>query len=45
MKFTEECFATHMRDINGSAIRDIMNLLKVPGMISFAGGNPSSSAL
>ena len=45
MKFTEECFATHMRGINGSAIRDIMNLLKVPGMISFAGGNPSNSAL
>ncbi len=45
MKFTEECFATHMRALNGSAIRDIMNLLKVPGMISFAGGNPSTSAL
>ena len=45
MKFTEECFATHMRNISGNAIRDILNLLKVPGMISFAGGNPSNSAL
>lgn len=45
MKFTEECFASHMRGISGSAIRDIMKLLNVPGMISFAGGNPSNSAL
>ena len=45
MKFTEECFASHMRGINGSAIRDIMKLLNVPGMISFAGGNPSNAAL
>ena len=45
MKFTEECFASHMRAISGSAIRDIMKLLNVPGMISFAGGNPSNSAL
>lgn len=45
MEFTEERFAGHMRGINGSAIRDIMKLLNVPGMISFAGGNPSNSAL
>ena len=45
MKFTEEMFATHMQPINGSAIRDIFKLLARPGMISFAGGNPSNTAL
>lgn len=45
MKFTQEMFAAHMRDINGSAIREIFKLLAKPGMISFAGGNPSNSAL
>ena len=45
MQFTEEKFARHMRPINGSAIREIFKLLARPGMISFAGGNPSNSAL
>ena len=45
MKFTEEMFATHMRGITGSAIREIFKLLARPGMISFAGGNPSNTAL
>ena len=45
MQFTQDMFARHMRDINGSAIRDIFKLLAKPGMISFAGGNPSNSAL
>ena len=45
MKFTQDMFAVHMRDINGSAIREIFKLLAKPGMISFAGGNPSNSAL
>ncbi len=45
MKFDESIIAKHMKDINGSAIRDIFKLLAVPGMISFAGGNPSSAAL
>ena len=45
MKFTEEMFAAHMRPINGSAIREIFKLLAKPGMISFAGGNPSNTAL
>ena len=45
MKFTEEMFAEHMRSITGSAIREIFKLLARPGMISFAGGNPSNSAL
>ena len=38
-------FAGHMRGITGSAIRDIFKLLGKPGMISFAGGNPSMNAL
>ncbi len=45
MQFTEERFARHMRPINGSAIREIFKLLAKPGMISFAGGNPSNTAL
>ena len=45
MQFTEEMFAKHMRPISGSAIRDIFKLLAKPGMISFAGGNPSNTAL
>jgi len=45
MQFTEEMFARHMRPINGSAIREIFKLLARPGMISFAGGNPSNTAL
>lgn len=45
MKFTEEMFATHMQPINGSAIREIFKYLAKPGMISFAGGNPSNTAL
>ena len=44
MVFTEEKFAKHMRPINGSAIREVFKLLGKPGMISFAGGNPSTSA-
>lgn len=45
MEFTQEMFARHMRPINGSAIREIFKLLAKPGMISFAGGNPSNTAL
>lgn len=45
MQFTEDKFARHMRPINGSAIREIFKLLARPGMISFAGGNPSNTAL
>lgn len=45
MEFTQDMFARHMRPINGSAIREIFKLLAKPGMISFAGGNPSNTAL
>ncbi len=45
MRFSEEYFAGQMKGITGSAIRDIFKLLGKPGMISFAGGNPSNNAL
>lgn len=45
MRFTEDLFAAQMKGISGSAIRDIFKLLGKPGMISFAGGNPSMRAL
>lgn len=45
MRFTEEYFSEQIRGVTGSAIRDIFKLLGKPGMISFAGGNPSNRAL
>ena len=38
-------FASRFEGISGSAIREIFKLLAVPGMISFAGGNPSPESL
>ena len=38
-------FADRFNGISGSAIREIFKLLAVPGMISFAGGNPSPDSL
>ncbi len=38
-------FAGRFSGISGSAIREIFKLLAVPGMISFAGGNPAADAL
>ena len=38
-------FAHRFDHISGSAIREIFKLLSKPGMISFAGGNPSPDAL
>ncbi len=38
-------FADRFEGITGSAIREILKLLGKPGMISFGGGNPASSAL
>ena len=38
-------FAKRFNGVTGSAIREIFKLLAKPGMISFAGGNPSESAL
>ena len=45
MRFSEDYFSNSIKDITGSAIRDIFKLLGKPGMISFAGGNPSNKAL
>ena len=45
MKMTEAFISEHMKPITGSAIREVFKLLGKPGMISFAGGNPSNSAL
>ena len=41
----EERFSTRISGVQPSAIREIFKLLSMPGMISFAGGNPASSAL
>lgn len=41
----ELTYAKRFDGVSGSAIRDIFKLLGVPGMISFAGGNPAESAL
>ena len=38
-------FATRFDGVTGSAIREIFKVLGRPGMISFAGGNPSLAAL
>ncbi len=38
-------FAHRFDQVSGSAIREIFKLIAKPGMISFAGGNPSLSAL
>ncbi len=38
-------FANRFEGISGSAIRAIFKVLGKPGMISFAGGNPSNDAL
>ena len=38
-------FASRFDGVTGSAIREIFKVLGRPGMISFAGGNPSLAAL
>ncbi len=38
-------FAHRFDNVSGSAIREIFKVIAQPGMISFAGGNPSPSAL
>ncbi len=45
MNIDQMQFAHRFDGISGSAIREIFKLLAVPGMISFAGGNPAASAL
>ncbi len=38
-------YARRFDHVSGSAIREIFKLIAQPGMISFAGGNPSLAAL
>ncbi len=45
MNASEVTFAKRFDGITGSAIREILKLMATPGMISFGGGNPASSAL
>ena len=37
-------FAHRFDQVSGSAIREIFKVIAKPGMISFAGGNPSVTA-
>ena len=45
MKISELRFASRFDQVTGSAIREIFKVIAQPGMISFAGGNPSLEAL
>ncbi len=45
MTLDELQFAQRFDGITGSAIREIFKMIAQPGMISFAGGNPSPAAL
>ncbi len=45
MRVEDIRYASRFDGITGSAIREIFKLIAQPGMISFAGGNPSPSAL
>lgn len=45
MRISELRFAHRFDQVTGSAIREIFKVIAQPGMISFAGGNPSPSAL
>jgi len=45
MELSELQFAHRFDHVSGSAIREIFKVIAQPGMISFAGGNPSAKAL
>ena len=45
MDISQIRFATRFDKVTGSAIREIFKVIAQPGMISFAGGNPSLDAL
>ena len=45
MELNELKFASRFDHVSGSAIREIFKIIAQPGMISFAGGNPSAAAL
>ena len=45
MNVSQIRFASRFDQVTGSAIREIFKVIAQPGMISFAGGNPSPDAL
>lgn len=45
MQISDVRFAHRFDQVTGSAIREIFKVIAQPGMISFAGGNPSPDAL
>ena len=45
MKISDIRFSHRFDQVTGSAIREIFKVIAQPGMISFAGGNPSPDAL
>ena len=45
MSQSQFTFAHRFDQVSGSAIREIFKVIAQPGMISFAGGNPSPAAL
>ena len=45
MEISQVRFASRYDQVTGSAIREIFKVIAQPGMISFAGGNPSLDAL
>ena len=45
MEISQIRFAARFDKVTGSAIREIFKVIAQPGMISFAGGNPSLDAL
>ena len=45
MDISQIRFALRFDKVTGSAIREIFKVIAQPGMISFAGGNPSPDAL
>lgn len=45
MDLSSLSYASRFDHVSGSAIREIFKVIAQPGMISFAGGNPSLSAL
>ena len=45
MNIADVRFAHRFDQVTGSAIREIFKVIAQPGMISFAGGNPSPDAL
>ena len=45
MDLSQLSFAHRFDNVSGSAIREIFKVIAQPGMISFAGGNPSTYAL